>query len=128
VYDDIDDTLRELRALSVKVVFQVDATRLEETLFSLESDEEAGETRPESRRQFDRIVWNFPCTAVARGQDGQNDKMDRNKEMVRRFVSQARYFLADNGQIHMNHKTKVSSLSFNRKSQSRHPLGQGLVY
>lgn len=101
VYDNIDETLNELHQLRVKVAFQVDATRLGETLFSQLDELRVGPPC------FDRIVWNFPCAAVAKGQDGQNQEIEHNKSMVRRFVSQSRHYLAPGGEIHMNHKTKV---------------------
>jgi len=75
--------------------FSVDATNLRETL-----------PKAYQMETFDRIVWNFPCSAVAKGQDGQNQEMEENKELVRRFVDNARNFLTSNGQIHINHKTK----------------------
>lgn len=95
VYPTFDDTLKELNDLGSKVLYKVDATNLKESL-------------PKGVRdlKFDRIVWNFPCTAIARGQDGQNEAMEENKELVRRFVNNARPFLAAGGEIHMCHKTK----------------------
>jgi 25S rRNA (uracil2634-N3)-methyltransferase len=101
VYDNMEETMKELHDLRVKVAFQVDATRLDETLFCHREGTSDGPP------QFDRIVWNFPCTAVAKGQDGQNQEMEHNKDMVRRFVSKSRHYLAPGGEIHMNHKTKV---------------------
>ena len=95
VYPSFVETLQELEDRGGRSHFNVDATRLHETL-------------PESIRgcKFDRIVWNFPCTAVARGQDGQNEAMDDNKNLVRRFVRSARQYLAGGGEIHICHKTK----------------------
>ena len=129
VYDNIDETLNELHELRVKVAFQVDATRLDETLFC----QWEGMAGP---LQFDRIVWNFPCAAVARGQDGQNQEMEHNKSMVRRFVSQSRHYLVPGGQIHMNHKTKVRVANGNIDVSIRavqfihmlHELTRGSVY
>lgn len=103
VYPDINATLTELSdRYGATICFQVDATRLRETLPShiLQSTSEG---------LFDRIVWNFPCSAVAKGQDGQNDEMEHNKQLVRGFVISAKSLLLPlKGQIHMNHKTKVN--------------------
>lgn len=96
--NDFNDTLRELKDRNVKVQYQVDATQLNQTFSLSESNNHD--------RRFDRIVWNFPCSAIARGQDGQNQEMDCNKDLVRKFVAQARHYLTPNGQIHINHKTK----------------------
>lgn len=95
VYPGIKKTIADLEALGVTIGFKVDATRIKETLPSIKD------------KQFDRIVWNFPCSAIAKGQDGQNEEMEYNKGLVRDFVSNARPLLKEQGQIHLNHKTKV---------------------
>jgi 25S rRNA (uracil2634-N3)-methyltransferase len=98
VYPGIKQTISELEFLGATVCYQVDATRLKETL---------PETITTNKTlQFDRIVWNFPCSAVAKGQDGQNEEMEGNKALVRDFVANARHLLNPLGQIHLNHKTK----------------------
>lgn len=94
VYPEFDKTLSELKSLGAIVCFEVDATRLKETL------------PPSALGGFHRIIWNFPCTAIDKGQDGQNDAMEDNKELVRNFVSNSREFLYKGGEIHMCHKTK----------------------
>ena len=99
VYPTLLDTLAELEGCGAQVAYQVDATRLTETLPGRFLN--AGETL-----RFHRIVWNFPCTAIGHGQDGQNDAMEENKELVRRFASNARHLLHPDGKIHMLHKTK----------------------
>ena len=97
VYPNFDETTSSLRNCEcVKVGYRVDATNLKGTL----PDGLANTT-------FDRICWNFPCTAIARGQDGQNAAMEENKELVRRFVSSALPYLDRKcGEIHIMHKTK----------------------
>jgi 25S rRNA (uracil2634-N3)-methyltransferase len=96
VYPGIQATMDELESLGAKLFFQVDATNIRETLPLA------------AKEKYDRIVWNFPCEAVRKGQDGQNKEMDRNKDLVRRFVDNARTLLVKKtGQIHINHKTKV---------------------
>lgn len=95
VYSGIEETLSELETLGATIHFNVDATRIRDTL-------------PMNKENlFDRIVWNFPCEAVSKGQDGQNKEMERNKDLVRKFVASARHLLDKGGEIHMNHKTKV---------------------
>ena len=97
VYPKIDDTILELKSLGVQVCFRVDATNLNETLPSTLRDV-----------KFHRIVWNFPCTAIANGQDGQNQQMLENKKLVTNFVMNATSEWLDEGvgEIHMIHKTK----------------------
>jgi 25S rRNA (uracil2634-N3)-methyltransferase len=96
VYDSVgvNDHIAELEMLGGKIFYNVDATNLQNTLPSSLKE-----------RKFQRIVWNFPCSAVAKGQDGQNVEMENNKQLVRIFVESAEQ-LCDGGQIHINHKTK----------------------
>jgi 25S rRNA (uracil2634-N3)-methyltransferase len=95
VYPKIDDTINELKALGAQVHYEVDATRIMETIPGIEDV------------KFHRIAWNFPCTAAPSGQDGQNEAMDSNKELVRKFVVNAQSLLCNAcGEISMCHKTK----------------------
>lgn len=98
VYPNFRKTLSELECLGAQVFYQVDTTRLSDTLPILNATE--------PKLQFHRIVWNFPCTAIQSGQDGQNEKMEENKDLVRHFVRGARHLLCNEGEIHMSHKTK----------------------
>jgi 25S rRNA (uracil2634-N3)-methyltransferase len=93
-YPNFEDNIRELESLGAKLFYNVDATRLSGTLLL------------STKMKFDRICWNFPCTAIANGQDGQNDDMDRNKDLVRKFMNGAIQMLNCQGEIHMCHKTK----------------------
>lgn len=79
VYPNFDRTRAELEYLGATIRYKVDATRLKETL------------SPCLKKKYHRICWNFPCTAVSKGQDGQNDEMERNKDLIRGFVSSCRY-------------------------------------
>jgi 25S rRNA (uracil2634-N3)-methyltransferase len=99
VYPNLVETLSELEGCGAQVAYQVDATRLTETLPTRILN--AGDAL-----RFHRIIWNFPCTAIGRGQDGQNSAMEENKDLVRQFVDNARHFLHSHGEIHMLHKTK----------------------
>ena len=96
VYPAIEERVGELTALGAQVRYQVDATRL--------ADNDANAIG--GLKNFDRVVWNFPCTAIGKGQDGQNDAMEENKGLVRAFVSNASKILRNNGEMHMCHKTK----------------------
>lgn len=93
-YPRFEEYSKELEALGARQYFNVDATKLFETLPMIKGC------------KFDRICWNFPCTAIANGQDGQNDAMEKNKDLVRQFVKDAKDLLSDCGEIHMCHKTK----------------------
>lgn len=76
----------ELKSYGAQIYFQVDATRLPVHL---------------QETAWDLVVWNFPCTAIADGQDGQNQAMEDNKALVRKFCARV-----SAQEIHMAHKTK----------------------
>mmetsp|Transcript_22782 Transcript_22782/g.56286 ORF Transcript_22782/g.56286 Transcript_22782/m.56286 type:complete len:261 (+) Transcript_22782:401-1183(+) len=95
-YPRFEDYSTELANLGAELYFNVDATRLAKTLPMLR----------DSPCRFDRICWNFPCTAIANGQDGQNDAMEKNKDLVRQFVKDAKELLSECGEIHICHKSK----------------------
>ena len=99
VYPNLLDTLAKLEGCGAQVAYQVDATWLTEMLPGCFPN--AGKTL-----RFHWIIWNFPCTAIGHGQDGQNDAMEENKELVRRFASNAGHLLHPDGKIHMLHKMK----------------------
>lgn len=103
IYPNFDQTLCELDDLGVTVAFNVDATHLQETLSI--SD---GTGNSNARKKFHRICWNFPCTNIVKGQDGQNREMEKNKSLVRNFVKSAQNILTNrgDGEIYICHKTK----------------------
>lgn len=99
VYPQIKATMTELESLGATLHFNVDATRIQQTLDSAKPG------------VYDRIVWNFPCEAVAKGKDGQNDEMENNKQLISEFISSAKVLLVSKkGQIQINHKTKVCNV------------------
>lgn len=94
VYPNIQKTIDELRTFDVRIYFEVDATNLKTTL-------------PIEKILFHRIVWNFPCTAIKHGQDGQNNEMAENLNLIKSFVKECESLIApSDGEIHMIHKTK----------------------
>ena len=102
VYPNIGETIQELESLGATVCYQVDATDIAGTL-----PEDV--LKSTSSKRFHRITWNFPCSAIGSGQDGQNDAMEFNKQLIRDFVcnSIASELLDEgDGEIHMLHKTK----------------------
>ncbi len=103
VYPDFDQTLCELGDLGVHVAYNVDATQILETLKL-----RGKASKKNLQRRFHRICWNFPCTAIASGQDGQNKAMEENKDLVRSFVESSRSVLTDrgDGELYVCHKTK----------------------
>ena len=75
------------------VKFSVDATKLSSYFVS------------SRKNKFNKIVWNFPCTAEQKGQDGQNSQMDENKQMLQQFAEQCSEMMEE-GEILVSHKTK----------------------
>eukprot|EP00578_Thalassiosira_sp_NH16_P000937 CAMPEP_0181133600 /NCGR_PEP_ID=MMETSP1071-20121207/31614_1 /TAXON_ID=35127 /ORGANISM="Thalassiosira sp., Strain NH16" /LENGTH=391 /DNA_ID=CAMNT_0023220009 /DNA_START=1 /DNA_END=1177 /DNA_ORIENTATION=- len=110
VYPDFDDTLESLKSRgegNVIIGYNVDATRLDQTLPQEVKSLQHTFRKNKEGIKFHRVCWNFPCTAIGGGQDGQNDAMEQNKELVRKFVVNALPYLDDEcGEIHMAHKTK----------------------
>lgn len=105
VYPRIQETISELKKLGVQVFYRVDATNLETTL-PIESTDISGRSGDKDSL-FHRIIWNFPCTAIANGQDGQNQQMHDNQMLVRKFVKQCVGYLHPlGGEIQFLHKTK----------------------
>jgi 25S rRNA (uracil2634-N3)-methyltransferase len=91
----VTDNAAELERRGAALVYSVDGTNLERTL-------------PESlvKRKYHRIVWNFPCSAIAKGQDGQNREMEFNKKLVNNFINSCWQLLFPQGRIVITHKTK----------------------
>lgn len=89
------ETLKSLESLNATVAYMVNAINLQGTL-------------PDDVRndKFDRIVWNFPCSVEEYGRDAQNREMERNKQLLRAFATNAVKMLKQDGQIHISHKTK----------------------
>jgi hypothetical protein len=102
----LNDIIQELESLGVVIQYQVDATRLKETIQRNRSS--SNKLIPTPQLTFHRIIWNFPCTVIAQGQDGQNAELEQNQRLVQKFVQSARSLLSKgDGEIYMAHKTKV---------------------
>ena len=95
VYPSIDKTITELSKFKqVRIAYQVDATRLSETLPSdiihmntnTNNNPNHDSATVTPTIHFHRIIWNFPCTAESNGQDGQNKEMEENKMLIQKFV------------------------------------------
>ena len=84
---------------NIIIGYTVDATNLVTTLPSAINNQ---------RNYYHRIVWNFPCTAILAGQDGQNHEMENNKDLIREFVCNALPYLSETegSELHLLHKTK----------------------
>lgn len=97
-YPNFDQTIHELEDLGVIVAFNVDATNLSSTISATVT----------LQHKFHRICWNFPCTNIEKGQDGQNKEMEANKTLIRKFVNSAQTILTDrgDGELYICHKTK----------------------
>lgn len=126
----------------VEIYFNVDATRLSSYDFVNKDVKNHTNNKCSSstldnqqKRSFDRIVWNFPCSAMSDGQDGQNAEMEQNKGLVANFVKEASYILAEpccttgcnGGQIHINHKTKPPFNQWKIEKVALKNLEQGYI-
>ncbi|GMF26037.1 unnamed protein product [Phytophthora lilii] len=57
--------------------------------------------------RFDRVIWNFPCVRAPRGEDGQNQEMEMNKQLLHGFFAHVGQMLTPTGEVHVTHKTKA---------------------
>jgi Domain of unknown function (DUF2431) len=104
--DMMTQRIQLLESMNVRILYQVDGTKLTPEVFFTQQQQQQ---QQQQQCSFHRIIWNFPCSAIQKGQDGQNQEMDFNKALIRNFVTGAVPLLDnDNGQIHINHKTKVN--------------------
>ena len=90
-YPHIEERIEELKQSDCTILYNIDATKLSASF---------------PKQKFDCIVWNFPCTAVGQGQDGQNQEMEENQKLVRLFSQEASRLLSKDGEIVITHKTK----------------------
>ncbi|KAL4087195.1 hypothetical protein PRIC1_013092 [Phytophthora ramorum] len=92
-YPDGEKILNELNAMPhVTVMHEVDATDAEQM---------------KTLGQFDRVMWNFPCVRAPRGEDGQNQEMEVNKQLLHNFFAHVNQILTPTGEVHVTHKTKA---------------------
>jgi len=83
------------KSKGVCILHEVDATNLSKSKELIEG-------------KYDRIIWNFPCVDTAQGQDGQNQQMEENKELLRNFFLSSKSYLSLVGEVHILHKTKTA--------------------
>ena len=97
------DTLNRLKHLGATVLHDVDATDLQHgSHFATEG----------THITFDFVIWNFPCVSLPAGADGQTSELEQNRALLRRFFANIRPFLTvDRGEVHITHKTIVSTCS-----------------
>ncbi|RLN88623.1 hypothetical protein BBJ28_00006283 [Nothophytophthora sp. Chile5] len=92
-YPDGESILSELHAMPhVTVHHEVDATDA---------------AQMQALGTFDRVIWNFPCVRAPRGEDGQNQEMEMNKQLLHGFFAHVAKELTATGEVHVTHKTKA---------------------
>ncbi|GMF49958.1 unnamed protein product [Phytophthora fragariaefolia] len=92
-YPDGEQILAELNAMPhVTVQHEVDATDADQI---------------KQLGLFDRVIWNFPCVRAPRGEDGQNQEMEMNKQLLHGFFAHVGQMLTPSGEVHVTHKTKA---------------------
>lgn len=91
-YPTAHSTLSALSSAGVRVLHDIDARKVHE-YSSINS------------KDYDVIVWNFPCKGVPAGFDGQVNEIEENKEMLQSFFKTCGKVLKPNGEVHVTHKT-----------------------
>jgi 25S rRNA (uracil2634-N3)-methyltransferase len=118
------DNIKELRSLGATVLFQIDATKLEDfiqipkaaptTSTSTSSDaiDATSEVtasnaapKPLQPNSFDRIVFNFPCVRRELGDDGQTAQIEENRVLIKSFLRTSQSLLRSGAEVHISHKT-----------------------
>lgn len=113
------DTLNRLKHLGATVLHDVDATDLQH----------GSPFAAEDTHTFDFIIWNFPCVSLPAGADGQTSELEQNRALLRRFFANIRPFLTvDRGEVHITHKTIVSTHSQLFYVRSRYSIAVVLPY
>ncbi|KAF7142093.1 hypothetical protein RHSIM_Rhsim06G0233200 [Rhododendron simsii] len=83
--------IQSLRSRGAKVMHDVDATQM------------AGQILFQGMT-FDRIVFNFPLSGFF-SDDSRESKLRRERKLVRHFIANAREMIAEEGEIHVTHKS-----------------------
>lgn len=110
VYSDSERTLRAASMLSnLRILHGVDATLLgkkNSPLYNMSED------------LYHKIIWHFPCVSPQNNfavinsseakRDGQNEEMDKNKQLLLQFFSRCHRVGVPGGEIHILHKTKAA--------------------
>ena len=110
VYGDSDSTLRATSMISnLQILHGVDATLLgkkKSPLYNM------------SENLYHKIIWHFPCVSPQNNsavinsseakRDGQNEEMDKNKQLLLQFFSRCHRVGVPGGEIHILHKTKAA--------------------
>eukprot|EP01034_Spumella_vulgaris_P007640 gene7640-9737_t len=57
-------------------------------------------------KHFDVVIWNFPCSSLPAGADGQAKELEANRELLTLFFKNVHAFLRKGtGEVHISHKT-----------------------
>jgi 25S rRNA (uracil2634-N3)-methyltransferase len=93
IYPTAAANVSALECLGVTIMYEVDATQLH--LTSALKD-----------RQFDLILWNFPCICADNGADGQTSELASNQALITSFFQSIKAFLyLKRAEVHITHKT-----------------------
>ena len=115
VYSDAENMLNSASMLSnLRIIHSVDATQLGKKKSPLAHSSETS---------YHKIVWHFPCIAPQNNnakinsleskRDGQNEEMNKNKNLLLKFFSRCHHVGVPGGEIHIVHKTKASYSHWN---------------
>ncbi|XP_022976039.1 uncharacterized protein At4g26485 isoform X2 [Cucurbita maxima] len=92
---DIKTTLEELKELGCSVIHGVDVATMSQHLLLCHT-------------WFDRIVFNFPHAGFQYSREHETGQIKLHQNLVRSFLRNAKELLAENGEIHITHKTATA--------------------
>ncbi|CAK7323944.1 unnamed protein product [Dovyalis caffra] len=90
-YSEAATNFRELEDLGCTIMREVDARSMSEHPLL-------------SQILFDRIVFNFPATALERSESNIR-QIEKHRRLMKGFLGSAHDMLEENGEIHVTHKT-----------------------
>ncbi|XP_047975013.1 uncharacterized protein At4g26485-like [Salvia hispanica] len=98
-YGNAMSNIEELRRREGKVMHEIDATKMA-------NHELLGHLK------FDRIIYNFPYAGMFDKSMPRETQLSLHRELVSKFLMNAKNMISENGEIHVSHKTNSFHADF----------------
>ncbi len=105
IYPSALDNIKQLSNIDgATVLHHIDATNIKNTIINNSNSSDQTTLDIQLNQYFDRIIWNFPCIAKEKGQDGQAEDLKANQDLITSFFISSKEILSEDGEIHITHK------------------------
>ena len=106
IYPSALDNIQQLSNIEgTTVLHHIDATNIKNSIINNSNhDHDKTQLDIQLNHYFDRIIWNFPCIAKEKGQDGQAEDLKANQDLITSFFISSKDVLSKDGEIHITHK------------------------